>query len=192
MRGIVYQTTGDLDHAIEQFVQAIQLSPKNAVVFRNRARSQFYLNHISSAVNDLITAVTIDPQNHYGVIWLHIVRWRGGQNDFDEIASNAQRLDKTKWPWPVVGLFLNAQTPAAMRAAANEADHPNELRYNLCDADFYLGIYQQMRGAEHEARQLFAAAAQECPVDTAERDAAQFELQRSPTVSEGTVILQLK
>ena len=130
------------------------------------------------AVNDLMTAVKVAPSSHYAVIWLHIARLRAGRSDPRELAKNAEKLDKAEWPWHVVSLFLGSSSPEVVRAAAEDAGSPETRRGQVCEADLYLGVYQQERKASDDARQMFESAKEACPRDFLEYFAANRELQR--------------
>jgi lipoprotein NlpI len=81
----------------------------------------------------------------------------------------------TKWPSPVVRLFLGDFTPDAVLAAA---DDPNVATKNShrCDANFYIGELKLLAGAKDDPAKLFAQAAQACGHDDVELSAANAEL----------------
>jgi PQQ-dependent catabolism-associated CXXCW motif protein len=172
-RGIIYIAAGDYDHAVQDFSKAIALQKADPVGYWNRARAEFYWDKLAAAADDLTVVVKLAPKFPKGVIWLHIVRMRAGEIDASEFA-NASKLDQTIWPGPIVGLFLGSVTPDAVRAAAQAADDPDQL----CDADFYIGIYQGAKGDQDGARQSFQSAENSCPHGYAENEAAALELTR--------------
>jgi lipoprotein NlpI len=149
------------------------LQKADPVGYWNRARAEFYWDKLAAAADDLTVVVKLAPKFPKGVIWLHIVRMRAGEIDASEFA-NASKLDQTIWPGPIVGLFLGSVTPDAVRAAAQAADDPDQL----CDADFYIGIYQGAKGDQDGARQSFQSAENSCPHGYAENEAAALELTR--------------
>jgi lipoprotein NlpI len=134
------------------------------------------LDKAASAVDDLIIAIGLDPADHYAVIWLHIARARAGQHDDNEIRSNAEKLDRAKWPWPVVDFLAGSSTAEAVRARAQSAENENTRQDQICEVDFYLGVHLRPSGAKDEAQQLFEAAVQGCPKTFWEYAAAKNEL----------------
>ena len=68
----------------------------------------------------------------------------------------------TRWPAPVVRLYIGQLEPEALLAAA---DHSNAKTKNgqLCDANFYSGELALRRGDKNEARRLFGLAVADCP-----------------------------
>jgi lipoprotein NlpI/rhodanese-related sulfurtransferase len=182
-RGRAYFAKGEEDRAIKQLTQSIELDSKNFSTYLYRGLAELYLNRADAAVNDLVTAVKLAPSYHYSVIWLHIARLRAGRSDPQELVKNAEKLDKAKWPWQVVSLFLGSSSPEVVRAAAEDAGSPDTKREQVCEADLYLGIYQQERDANDKAGQLFESAKEACPRAFLEYFAANYELQRLRALS---------
>jgi lipoprotein NlpI len=81
----------------------------------------------------------------------------------------------TVWPAPVIRLFMNQMTPAAVLAAA---DDPDATRKNsqTCEANFYSGELSLAKGSKDEAIRLLRLAASDCPHGFNEWDAANAEL----------------
>jgi lipoprotein NlpI len=176
-RGRAYFAKGDDDRAIQQLTQSIELDSKNTTAYLYRGLAELYSHKADSAIDDLMTAVKLTPSYHYSVIWLHIARLRAGRSDPRVLDENAEKLDKAKWPWHVVSLFLGSSSPEAVREAAEDAGGPDTQREQICEADLYLGIYQKERDARDEARQLFESAREECPPAFLEYSAAKHELE---------------
>jgi F-type H+-transporting ATPase subunit b len=61
-RGAVYQARGDFDSAITDFSRAIELDPKYANAFFNRANAYRAKDDLQKAKEDLETALKLDPQ----------------------------------------------------------------------------------------------------------------------------------
>ena len=84
----------------------------------------------------------------------------------------------TKWPAPVVRLFLEQLTPDAVMAAADNPD--DGLKKNqICEANFFNGIRAQQQGTKEEAVRLFRVAAAVCPKSFTEWYGANAELKAS-------------
>jgi hypothetical protein len=65
-----------------------------------------------------------------------------------------------------------------VRADALSAKDDKTRTEQICEADFYTGMFQVEKGATAEARQLLAAARKGCPPDFMEYEAAGQELKR--------------
>jgi PQQ-dependent catabolism-associated CXXCW motif protein len=172
-RGNSYIAERDYDHAVQDFSKAITLQKADATGYWNRARAELYWDKLGAAADDLAVVVKLAPTFPKAVIWLHIVRIRAGENDASEFA-NAAKFAQTTWPGPIFGLFLGSVTPDAVRSAAQTADDPDQL----CEADFYIGIYQGAKGDQDGARQSFQSAENSCPHGYPENEAAGLELTR--------------
>ena len=172
-RGIIYIAERDYDHAVQDFSKAIALQKAEPLGYWNCARAELYWDKLDAAADDLAAVMKLAPTFPKAVIWLHIVRTRAGENDAGEFA-NLLKLAQTIWPGPIFGLFLGSVTPDAVRAAAEANDDPNQL----CEADFYIGIYQGAKGDQDGSRQSFQSAKKSCPHGKWENEAAGVELTR--------------
>lgn len=178
-RGDTYFFAGDIDKAVADYDAASRLAPDYPDPVTSRGRIElFHKNKPAAAAADLATGVRLDPKDIYAAIWLHIARSRSGTQDREELAANAKRLGAGEWPWPVVQLFLGEATPDTVRNAASEAENDGKRNEQLCEVNFYLGIYSLERKAPDDARKLMAAAADKCPDDVLEKLAAKAELAR--------------
>jgi tetratricopeptide (TPR) repeat protein len=149
-----------------------------ALIYARRAREALYLGELSSAVDEMRSALKLDPANAYSVVWLHMIRARKGDDDSDELVTNVAHLDRNAWPWPVVALFSGTQTPELVHAAALSAKDDRTRAEQMCEADFYIGMFQAEKGATQEARQLLGAALNECSPQFIEYEGAKQELRR--------------
>ncbi len=174
-RGAAYFDQKDYNAAALDFMRAIQLEPKNAGYYESLGFAQLYGNKPGSAADDFAGAVQQSTYPYYA-IWLHIARMRSGENDTSEFTANAQKIDHGQWPWPIVALFLGSMTPDAVIAAAQSADDAATRTGEMCEADFYVGVYQNAKGDTNAAQPLLQAAASSCPADYLERQMAGLEL----------------
>ena len=174
-RSDAYRDKGDVERAIQDLDRAIQINPKYVGGYQRRSTLKLYSNRTSSAIGDLSLALQLKPLDHYTVINLHIARKRSGQSDADELRTNAESLDRAKWPWPIVDLFIGYSNPEAVRAAAKSVN-PTTGRDDTCEADLYLGIYEQERGIQDEARRSLESAAKNCQQGAASLFRAKQEL----------------
>jgi lipoprotein NlpI len=178
-RGNVRFGAGDIDQALADYDRAIRLAPTYADPVTNRGRIElFHTNRPVAAAADLATGVRLDPNDIYAAIWLHIARSRSGTPDHAELAANAKALGAGDWPWPVVQLFLGAATPDAVLSAAAGADDEQTRQEQLCEANFYLGMFRLDAKAADDAKKLIALAAEKCPAGMLEKAAAKAELAR--------------
>jgi lipoprotein NlpI len=177
-RAVAFRDQGQAEAAIIDLDASLKLDPEDAFAYETRGRIQLYAGAIGPATADLAKAQSLDPQDAYAVLWLHIARARAGTDDAEEFSRNAGRLDRARWPGPIVNLFLGVTGMPEVHAAAGAAKEASERQARACDADFYIGMYQLLRGAKADARRLFEVASHRCPRTFVERGAAQAELKR--------------
>jgi lipoprotein NlpI len=91
------------------------------------------------------------------------------------LAKATKQLDMTKWPAPIVRLYLGELTPDALASAADALDSATK-RGRLCEANFYGAEFLLQQGAKDEAARRFALAAAGCPAGLIEATAATVEL----------------
>ena len=164
--------------AISYLDELSQLAPIDPSVYVDRGRAEIYSRQFSAANNDLAKALTLKPDNPYLVIWRHIGRQRADENDAQEFVGNAERLNKTKWPWPVIALLLGLSDPQSVHEAAQSGDSPRVRLERGCEADFYVAVYDLGRNVKDDALKLLQSAALRCPENFVEEAAAKLELAR--------------
>jgi PQQ-dependent catabolism-associated CXXCW motif protein len=135
------------------------------------------VGQVHAAADQFEAAMRLSPANHFSVLWLHIARLRGGENDRSELAANAEKLNHDEWPWPIVAFYLGSISSEDLRAKARGKEPPDEAD-QLCKADFYLGAYLATKGNRAEAQIPLQSAAKNCPATVVEHMAAKLELVR--------------
>jgi tetratricopeptide (TPR) repeat protein len=172
-RGFAFGNKGDYDRAIADYNQAIHLDPKYALVYINRGVAKLYLGALPGALEDFATASDLAPGNAYAALWYDIVKKRS--NLPSQLGEAIPHLDMTKWPAPIVRLFLGQLTPEAVLAAADSPD-PTTKNRQFCEANFFSGELELQRGDKRQATKLFQFATVNCPKWWVEFGAAQAEL----------------
>jgi lipoprotein NlpI len=172
-RGDEYDRIGNYDRAIADYNQAISIDPKYAKAYTARGRLNLYSGFGDKALADFSQANAVDPKNPFAALWIDIV---GQRNNLpSRLSQTSSQLDMTKWPAPVIRLFLNQMTPAAVLAAADDPN-PAEKKGRVCEANFFTGELSLLKGSKDEAARLFRLAASDCPNDYASRFNAKAEL----------------
>ena len=89
------------------------------------------------------------------------------------LQANAARLkDKNKsWPYPIIDFYLGRRSADEM---LSEGPEPGEQ----CEAHFFHGEWQLLRGNKTDAKSAFQAAVDVCPKNFFVHDAAVAELTR--------------
>jgi lipoprotein NlpI len=172
-RGDVYRSEHDYDRAIADYTQAIKADPKYASAYLNRGIVELYTNSPANAYADFSQASDVAPDYAFAAIWLEIADRR------DKLPSHldeaTMRVDMTKWPAPIIRLYLGQIETDALLAAADDPSAAVTTGH-VCEANFYTGELALMQGRAHDASQLFETAVTHCPTDYDERFAASAEL----------------
>ena len=172
-RGSAYYHKHDENRAIADYSEAIRLDPKYAQAYFNRGVANLYAGRLPKALADLEQSTELNPKYAYAALWLHIA---GARNNLpSQLAEAAKQIDMTKWPAPIIRLFLGQTTPEALLATTEDPDVKIKQR-KVCEVDFYSAELALHRHAKDEATRLFRLAAKECPYSFTERAAAYAEL----------------
>ncbi len=172
-RGTAYRSKGDFERAIADYNEAIRLSPNSPVAYFARGLSYFFAGSFEKALADFNRASANAPADAYLALWADIA---GQRNKLPgRLAHTSSGIDMTVWPAPVVKLFMDRMTPAAVLAAADDPD-AGKKQGQVCEANFYSGELSLTKGSKEEATRLFRRAAGDCPHGFNEWHAANAEL----------------
>jgi hypothetical protein len=160
--------------AIAHYTENIMRNPKDDDAYFRRGIANLYAGSLANALADIGRAGELDPEYPYYALWLDIVDKRSGLAS--RLPKAVSQIDMTKWPAPVIRLFLGQTTPAAVLAAADDPDAETR-KGQVCEANFYSGELALQHGSKDEAERLFRLAATDCPGDEfVERAAANAEV----------------
>jgi len=129
---------------------------------------------LAKARDDLRRSSQLDSKNPFTAIWLDIVDKRGDMST--QPASAQTQFDMDKWPAPLIRLYRGAaETPGEVLVAAESAD-AHLKKHQLCQAYFYIGKLELLRGNRNDGTRSLQSAATQCPKDVIELAAARAEL----------------
>src|ERR1700687_2511168 len=143
-RGNAYLAKGDIDRAIADYNEAIRLDPDECGTHLNRGTANFYSGSLSKAQTDFSRSSELNPKDAYAALWLDIVDRRSSLPS--GLAQATTQIDMTKWPAPVIRLYLGQIRPEAVLAAADDPDTSIKKR-QACEANFFIGELALQRGA---------------------------------------------
>lgn len=175
-RGMAYYFRGQYEKAIADYDAAIRINTGDAFAYENRGRAKFQIGPMQAAVADLAKAVALDPADSYAVLWLHLAWLKGGQNDTAEFAKNVGKLDRVRWPEPILEFYLDATSLEKIHAVIAASKDADTVRVETCEASFYIGSLELLRGRHDQGKQLLQKAAAECPTNFVEFAAAKAAL----------------
>jgi lipoprotein NlpI len=157
-RANIYRDRGDRGQALADYGKAIEFNPKYDLAYFNRGLTYLYSGNPDKALADINQASELDPKDALYALWVDIVNKRS--NLKSRLAEAAAQIDMTKWPAPVIRLYLGQMTPGAALAAADDVD---VKRRRVCEANFFLGELALQQGTKEEASRLFRLATTDCP-----------------------------
>ncbi|WP_050629157.1 tetratricopeptide repeat protein [Bradyrhizobium viridifuturi] len=172
-RGDAYRAKGELDHGIADYSKAIEINPTFAFAYFGRAMIHWQRGSLSQSLADFDEAGRLNPKSAYAALWRDIIARRSDQPS--RLADVATHLDMTKWPAPIVNLFLGTLTSQQVLDAADDSN-PEKKRSKVCEANFYVAELALQRGARDDARRSLELAAADCPKPFVEGWAAAIEL----------------
>jgi len=172
-RAAAYVGKGDFDHAIADYDQAIRFGANNANRYRSRGIAYLYKGDPTMALADVGQATKLDPKNAYSALWLDIISQR--KQLPGRLSQAISAIDMTKWPAPVLRMYLGQVDLPAALASADDADAETK-KGRVCEVNFYGGELALQKGTADEKVRLFQLAANDCPKDFDEWSAANAEL----------------
>jgi hypothetical protein len=163
----------ELERVIARYTEQLVLDPTDDDAYFRRGVASLYAGLVSNAMADVSRASELDPSYPYYAIWLDLMDRRSKLPS--RLGQAVAHFDMSKWPAPVIGLYLGRSTPGEVLAAAANPD-PETQNGQMCEANFYIGQLSLQRHAPGEAAQRFRLAAISCPPDFVEGPAARAEL----------------
>ena len=176
-RGNAYRNKQDYDRAIQDFNDAIRLDPKNISAYLSKGYTLVIVGRFNEAQQSFSKYIELDPKSHYAVLYLYLARARGGAKDLKELQTNADKLNLSDWPGPIVKFYMGTVTSADLLAAAKSPDTKKE-REQSCEANFYIGEQALIQGDPTAAVKFFKATLATGATSFVEYQSAEAELRR--------------
>lgn len=185
---------GDYDRAVADYTAALDLVTKDAKetkdtnldafdIHTQRGYAQFIAAHYAAAAADFDKSLTLGAAARAGDVlwvpyqaaWLHISRVRAGQNDAEELARNAGKIDLKQWPGTLIAYFLGQATLDQLTPPSSHGamGHARE-----CNLAFFSGEQSLIKNDSAEAARQFTRARAVCNIHTVHYLAAGVELKR--------------
>ena len=118
-----------------------------------------YAGSLPKALTDFKRAAELKPRSAFTALWINILARRN--NSPSELAAQAAQLDMSRWPAPIVRLYLGQATLDQVLTAAADGEGKTKTE-QLCAAYFFSGELALSQGAKDEAARLFRLAADNC------------------------------
>ena len=185
-RGASYRAKGDYDRAVADYTAVIAADAKDSgldgwEIYNERGIAEFFAAHYDTAAADFDKALTLGSTTRTGDVlwlpyqaaWLHIARARAGQNDAEELARNAGKIDLKQWPGTLIAFFLGQ---VKLEQMSPPSSHGSMGRARECNLSFFTGEHALIKADSAEAARLFQRAREVCNIHTVHYLAAGIEL----------------
>jgi tetratricopeptide (TPR) repeat protein len=182
---------GDYDRAVAGLTDALDLvtkDPKDARIeavdiYSERGYAEFVAARYAAAAADFDKAVTLGSPKRggdvlwlpYQAAWLHIARARASQNDAEELARNAGKIDVKQWPGTLVAYFLGH---AKLDELTPPSSHGSMGHARECGLSFFAAEQMLAKNDNAEAAKQLTRARAVCNIHTVYYLAAGVELKR--------------
>jgi len=182
---------GDYDRAVAGLTDALDFvtkDPKDARIeavdiYSERGYAEFVAARYAAAAADFDKAVTLGSPKRggdvlwlpYQAVWLHITHARAGQNDAEELARNAGKIDVKQWPGTLVAYFLGH---AKLDELTPPSSHGSMGHARECGLSFFAAEQMLAKNDNAEAAKQLTRARAVCNIHTVYYLAAGVELKR--------------
>ena len=186
-RATSLRAKGDYDLALADYNAALAVKDSGIEswdIYNDRGLAQFLAGRFDAAAADFDKALTLGSSARtgdvlwmpYQIVWLHVARARAGQNDAEELARNAGKINLKQWPGTLVAFFLGQIKQADLSTPSN---HGAMGHGRACNLLFFTGENALIKKDSAEAARQFQHAREVCNIHTFQHLAAGVELKRS-------------
>lgn len=144
--------------------------------FWERGRARWANGDFTGAASDFGGIVSVKPDYAYPLLWLAFTDAHAGKFDNARLARDARSIDLTEWPGALVKFYLGQARQEDVDAAVQ--GDGQDVAGRRCEANFYIGEWQLAQNNRTAAAPLLQSAAESCPLNFVERDAAHVEVAR--------------
>ena len=170
-RGLSHYMLGRCLGAKQDFDSALDINPDIADADFGRGVAQYCLQNYEEAAADFANALDKpEPPDQYAAIWQYLTEVKFKDDAYDRFHKSVKSLDLSKWPGPVVDMFLNKLSPEILLQPDVGANAKPKEKLD-CEKHFYVGQYYLLIKDPERAAEYFRKAmntkAQRCIEDHA-------------------------
>lgn len=184
--GIHYTALQDFKEAYEMFDSALELQPDHEYAYLNRGIALYYGSRSQLAVDDLKLFHEQRPDDPYRLLWLFIAEADASpEKARQELANRASNVSNSVWGKQIIRLYTgNISEQQFIREMPENVRSQDEFAERLCEAYFYLGKLNAMKGDKRTAANFYKLALSTNVYEFVEHRYAKLELEllRQPKV----------
>ena len=174
--GTIHMAQGDLSQALDNF-DTYAFWDRNPAAPIMKGEVQWALGRFDAAQSSFEASLDRYRTQPYSLLWLTLTAVRLGREPREKYTAPFFDIDLTSWPGPLVSLYIGKSTPEAVLKVRDEMDKSDD---NRCEADFFVGEWQQTHGDQKDGRSLLQEASSACERDWQTRKLATIDLARVP------------
>ncbi|MBU2892429.1 lipoprotein NlpI [Colwellia sp. D2M02] len=183
--GIHLTQVQEFSQAYEQFDSALELDPEHEYAYLNRGIALYYGARPELAAADFKAFHHQQKDDPYRLLWLYLTEY-----EVDDIAAKsalerrAELVDERTWAKQVIYLYLgDISQQTFISNLTRNVTSSKQLTDRLCEAYFYLGKYNQMRGFSNAAANFFKLSLSTNVYEFVEHRYAKLELDLMRTLA---------
>ena len=153
-RGSTYRALERYDEALADFERATVINGRDPRPVAAAGRVRFFQGDFAAAAERFTAALNRQPGDVFNIGWRYFAAGRAGRDARREVAPFAARLDRSRWPGPLLALLLDEQLFEQVELLARTRD-PRETAERLTDLYFFQGQLLLIAGKTPHARAMF-------------------------------------
>ncbi len=176
--GIHYTQLQDFDQAYEAFDSALELAPEHEYAYLNRGIALYYGERSALAVDDLNTFYGLKKSDPYRLLWLYLIDQDiDNEKALQNLKERAKDIGDDVWAKSIVRLYSGEIEQAEfIRDIALNVRSNKEFSERLCEAYFYLGKFNLLKGDKRVAANYYKLALSTNVYEFVEHRYAKLEL----------------
>jgi len=158
--GIQFTQLQEFTQAYDSFDSAIDLSPEHEYAYLNRGIALYYGGRPNLARDDFKTFHKSQASDPYRLLWLYLAEF-----EIDPVQAALDLKERSylvadsTWAKKVIELYLgNIKQSAFIQLLTKNITTNKQLSDRLCEAYFYLGKFNQLKGKDAVAANFFKMA----------------------------------
>ena len=187
--GIHYTQMQDYMKAYDAFDSALDLAPEHEYAYLNRGIALYYGGRPALALDDFIVFHQRQKDDPYRVLWMYLAEYKVNSETANvALKKRAENIYDKTWAKQVIRLYLGEITQSDFIAHLTDGVKSNKaLTDRLCEAYFYLGKYNQIKGQQSIAANFFKLALSTNVYEFVEHRYAKLELTLMREAIKGSV-----